>query len=145
MFRRQQPNNENSDEDDESSNTNFTPLSPSISPPRSSGGNILINIGRFLNVSAIGFLSAVSVLLFIQLQAVSLQVASEQKQIDELRQTIEQSNSDIQVTLEKQKDLTIVNIAGTFTLLSCIVTMFHMSSHLKKMNQPFVQRKIMGK
>mmetsp|Transcript_34767 Transcript_34767/g.52091 ORF Transcript_34767/g.52091 Transcript_34767/m.52091 type:complete len:465 (-) Transcript_34767:1284-2678(-) len=145
MFRRQQQsNNESSGEDDESSSsTNFSPLSPPISPPRSSN-NMLVNIGRFLNVSAIGVLSIVSVLLFIQLQAVSLQVASEQKQIDELKKTIEQSTSDIQVEVQEQKDLTVVNIAGTFTLLSCIVTMFHMTSHLKKMNQPFVQRKIMA-
>eukprot|EP00985_Skeletonema_marinoi_P022722 scaffold14649_cov127-Skeletonema_marinoi.AAC.5 len=149
MFRRQQQqqqqsNNENSDEDDEfSSNTNLTSLTPPISPPRS-GNNMLVKIGRFLNVSAIGVLSIVSVLLFIQLQAVSLQVASEQKQIDELKKTIEQSTSDIQVEVQEQKDLTVVNIAGTFTLLSCIVTMFHMTSHLKKMNQPFVQRKIMA-
>mmetsp|Transcript_21769 Transcript_21769/g.33227 ORF Transcript_21769/g.33227 Transcript_21769/m.33227 type:complete len:323 (+) Transcript_21769:194-1162(+) len=145
MFRRQQQsNNESSGEDDESSSsTNFSPLSPPISPPKSSN-NMLVKIGRFLNVSAIGVLSIVSVLLFIQLQAVSLQVASEQKQIDELKKTIEQSTSDIQVEVQEQKDLTVVNIAGTFTLLSCIVTMFHMSSHLKKMNQPFVQRKIMA-
>ena len=146
MFRRQQPNNENSEEEEEDDDdeSNFTPLSPPISPRSSSSNNMLVNIGRFLNVSAIGVLSTASVLLFIQLQAVSLQVASEQKQIYELRQTIEQSNSDIQVQVEQQKDLTIVNIAGTFTLLSCIVTMFHMSAHLKKMNQPFVQRKIMA-
>mmetsp|Transcript_6765 Transcript_6765/g.11019 ORF Transcript_6765/g.11019 Transcript_6765/m.11019 type:complete len:463 (-) Transcript_6765:46-1434(-) len=147
MFRRQQQsnnNNEDSDEDEfSSSNTNLTPLTPPISP-RSSSNNVLVNIARFLNLSAIGVLSVVSVLLFIQLQAVSLQVASEQKQIDELKKTIEQSETDIQIQVEKQKDLTIVNIAGTFTLLSCIVTMFHMSSHLKKMNQPFVQRKIMA-
>ena len=145
MFRRQQQsNNESSGEDDESSSsTNFSPLSPPISPPKSSN-NMLVKIGRFLNVSAIGVLSIVSVLLFIQLQAVSLQVASEQKQIDELKKTIEQSTSDIQVEVQEQKDLTVVNIAGTFTLLSCIVTMFHMTSHLKKMNQPFVQRNIMA-
>ena len=122
MFRRLR----NSDDEDDESSSN-TP----------SSNNMLVNIGRFLNVSAIGVLYAISVLL-------SLQVASEQKQIDELKKTIEQSNSDIQIEVEKQKDLTIVNIAGTFTLLSCIVTMFHMSSHLKKMNQPFVQRKIMA-
>ena len=120
MFRRQrQSNNENSDEEDDES-----PLTAPHSPTRSNSNNMLVNIARFLNVSAIGVLSAVSVLLFIQLQAVSLQVASEQKQIDELKKTIEQANSDIQIEVEKQKDLTIVNIAGTFTLLSCIVTMF---------------------
>jgi len=46
--------------------------------------------------------------------------------------------------VEKQHDLTIVHIAGTFTLLSCLVTTFHMTSHLRKMNQPIIQRKILA-
>ena len=144
MLRRRQQNDENSDdEDNESPNTNLTPLNTPMPTP-SNRSNIFVNLLRFLNVSAIGALSVVSVILFIQLQAVSLQVASEQKQLDELRKTIEQSNSEIQIQVEKQKDLTIVNIAGTFTLLSCIVTMFHMGSHTRNLNQPFVQRKIMA-
>ena len=43
-------------------------------------------MGRCLNLGAIGVLSAVSALLFVQLQAVSIRVASEQRQIDELRE-----------------------------------------------------------
>ena len=62
-------------------------------------------------------------------------------QLHSFRQ-IESSNVEINQRVEKQKDLTIINIAGTFTLLSCVVTMFHMTAHLRKMNQPFVQRKI---
>jgi hypothetical protein len=95
-------------------------------------------------VGAIGILSAVSAILFIQLQAVSLRVASEQYQIDELKKQIESSSTEIVHQVEKQRDLTIINIAGTFTLLSCLITLFHMTSHLRKMNQPFVQRKIMA-
>lgn len=64
-------------------------------------------------------------------------------QLHSFRQ-IETSNVEITQQVEKQKDLTIINIAGTFTLLSCVVTMFHMTAHLRKMNQPFVQRKIMA-
>ena len=56
-----------------------------------------------------------------------------------LRQ-IESSEYEVQKQVEVQRDFTIINIAGTFTLLSCLVTMFHMTAHLQKMNQPFVQR-----
>ena len=56
-----------------------------------------------------------------------------------LRQ-IESSEYEVQKQVEVQRDFTIINIAGTFTLLSCLVTMFHMTAHLRKMNQPFVQR-----
>lgn len=102
------------------------------------------SIGRYLNIGAIGALSIVSGMLFIQLQAVSLAVASEQRQIDALKEQIASSTNEIQQQVEEQQDLTIINIAGTFTLLSCLVTMFHMTAHLRKMNQPFVQRKIMA-
>ena len=72
------------------------------------------------------------------------QVASEQRQIDDLKSTIANSTTEITAKVEKQHDLTIINIAGTFTLLSCVVTMFHMTAHLRKMNQPVVQRKVMA-
>mmetsp|Transcript_67 Transcript_67/g.172 ORF Transcript_67/g.172 Transcript_67/m.172 type:complete len:739 (-) Transcript_67:57-2273(-) len=35
-------------------------------------------------------------------------------------------------------------IAGTFTLIGCLISMWHMTSHLRKFNQPFVQRKILA-
>jgi len=47
--------------------------------------NCCQSLGQWLNIGAIGILSAVSAMLFVQLQAVSLRVASEQSQIDELR------------------------------------------------------------
>lgn len=71
-------------------------------------------------------------------------MASEQRQIDDLKSSIANSTTEITAKVEKQHDLTIINIAGTFTLLSCVVTMFHMTAHLRKMNQPVVQRKIMA-
>ena len=57
---------------------------------------------------------------------------------------MESSSQQIEAQVSEQHDLTIINIAGTFTLLSCLVTMFHMTAHLRKMNQPFVQRKILA-
>jgi len=54
---------------------------------------------------------------------------------------IASSNQEIEQQVSQQKDFTIINIAGTFTLLSCLVTMFHMTAHLRQMNQPLIQRK----
>ena len=62
------------------------------------------------------------------------------REIESSANEIENTNS----VVEQQRDFTIINIAGTFTLLSCLVTMFHMTAHLRKMNQPFVQRKILA-
>ncbi|KAL7538604.1 hypothetical protein ACHAXR_008685 [Thalassiosira sp. AJA248-18] len=83
--------------------------------------NLLANFGRYLNFVAIAGLSILCAFMFIQLQAVSYKVASRQQQIDELKQQIESSNNEIEYQVENQKDLTIVNIAGTFTLLSFLV------------------------
>lgn len=120
----------------------FSQLSPRPEePPRGGWASI---VGRTFNIAAIGCLSVACVVMFIQLQAVSYRVYSEQQQIDDLKKQIESSESKISYEVEKQKDLTIVNIAGTFTLLTCLVTMMHMTAHLRKMNQPFVQRKILA-
>ena len=53
------------------------------SPSRRSNKNLLANIGRYLPIL---ILSAFVVLLFIQLQAVSLRVSSEQQQINDLKE-----------------------------------------------------------
>jgi len=38
----------------------------------------------------------------------------------------------------------IYQLAGTFTLLGCLISMWHMTSHLRAFNQPPVQRKILA-
>jgi len=35
-------------------------------------------------------------------------------------------------------------LAGTFTLLTCLLTIFHMASHIRNMYEPIVQRKILA-
>jgi len=50
---------------------------------RRSNKNLLANIGRYVPIL---ILSAFVVLLFIQLQAVSLRVSSEQQQINDLKE-----------------------------------------------------------
>jgi len=38
----------------------------------------------------------------------------------------------------------IYQLAGTFTLLGGLISMWHMTAHLRRFNQPFVQRKILA-
>eukprot|EP00804_Cyclotella_cryptica_P029207 CCRYP_011648-RA/>CCRYP_011648-RA protein AED:0.06 eAED:0.06 QI:253/1/1/1/0.75/0.6/5/458/777 len=38
----------------------------------------------------------------------------------------------------------VYQLAGTFTLLGCLISMWHMTSHLRSFHQPFVQRKILA-
>jgi hypothetical protein len=46
--------------------------------------------------------------------------------------------------VEKDHNLTLLTLAGFFTLLTCLIAMFHISSHLQRMNQPIIQRKIIA-
>ena len=38
----------------------------------------------------------------------------------------------------------VYQLAGTFTVLSCLISMWHMTAHMRKMNEPDVQRKILA-
>ncbi|KAL7539683.1 hypothetical protein ACHAXR_009488 [Thalassiosira sp. AJA248-18] len=38
----------------------------------------------------------------------------------------------------------IYQLAGTITLIGCLISMWHMTSHLRNFHQPFVQRKILA-
>ncbi|KAL3936975.1 MAG: hypothetical protein SGBAC_007810 [Bacillariaceae sp.] len=56
-----------------------------------------------------------------------------ESQIEELDQKVQAQAQNIDYVL-----------SGTFTLLTCLISMFHMSSHISKMNQPMIQRKIIS-
>jgi hypothetical protein len=43
-----------------------------------------------------------------------------------------------------ENNFMVYQLAGTFTLLSCLISMWHMTAHLRKFRQPIVQRKILA-
>ena len=96
---------------------------------------------------AIAILAGVNVFFFLQLQAVTYQVASNKNQITELQYQLEYQASETQSVnekVEKEHTLTIIHMAGTFVLLTCLVTTFHMTAHLRRFHQADVQRKIVS-
>lgn len=82
--------------------------------------------------------------------------------LEDLNATVQQAEEDITDEVEKVKadfeqyvvktqaqfsmenSFMVYQLAGTFTLLSCLISMWHMTAHLRKMNQPDVQRKILA-
>lgn len=82
--------------------------------------------------------------------------------LDELSDTVAQAKKDIEDEVEKVKadveqyvlttqdqfsmenSFMVYQLAGTFTLLTCLISMWHMTAHLRKMNEPDVQRKILA-
>ena len=100
------------------------------------------------NTVGIFGVGAVVVFLFIQTQYLSFKVQQEQKEIEDLKQQVQNRTAgqiqQLSEQVEQQKDYTIYQLAGTFTLLTCLLTMFHMASHLRNLHEPFVQRKILA-
>ena len=86
--------------------------------------------------------------LFAQLQYVTYKVNQEQKQIVALQAQVEEQQAgqiqELTEQVQEQHDYTVYQLAGTFTLLTCLLTMFHMAGHLRNMHEPEVQRKIIA-
>lgn len=63
---------------------------------------------------------------------------------NEVREKQEGKIEELHQEVQKEHNLTFLTLAGIFTLLTCLISMFHMSSHLQRMNQPIIQRKIVA-
>jgi methyl-accepting chemotaxis protein len=70
---------------------------------------------------------------------------------DEISQQVEKVKADVEQYVRSTEDqfslensFMVYQLAGTFTLLSCLISMWHMTAHLRKFNQPDVQRKILA-
>jgi hypothetical protein len=103
---------------------------------------------RLVNVGAITGLTIAVVVMFFQLQYVTYMISAQQQKLDNLLYQIQNSQQEqidqLNDKVEQEHDLTIFHMAGTFTLLTCLLTMFHMSAHLRALHEPFVQRKILA-
>jgi hypothetical protein len=86
--------------------------------------------------------------LFGQIQLLNYRLTEEQQDIDALKIQV-QEKQEIQIqqlnqAVQEEHNFTVSTLAGTFTLLTCLISMFHMSSHVRNYTSPFVQRKIVA-
>jgi FlaG/FlaF family flagellin (archaellin) len=98
-----------------------------------------------------------------ELDAVEQEVTIKlEKTLKELDQTVQAAENEIQDqvdTVKKNFDKYVVvtqdqfsmensfmvyQLAGTFTLLACLISMWHMTAHLRKLKQPVIQRRILS-
>lgn len=86
--------------------------------------------------------------LFAQLQYVHYKLNQEQKQILALRAKVDDQQAgqiqELSEQVQQSKDYTVYQLALFFTLIACLVTVFHMVGHLRNMYEPLVQRKIVA-
>jgi hypothetical protein len=59
-------------------------------------------------------------------------------QVDSMKGDFEQYVLRTEDQFSMENSFMVYQLAGTFTLLSCLISMWHMGSHMRKMNQPVV-------
>jgi hypothetical protein len=153
--------NDGDDYDNNNNNNNgYPPLSTSSSSP-SSSTSYLCSLCRscctfqhFCHCVQLVNCALVCALIFLALQ--------EYPKIEQLQQQVELDKEEIATLSEEvrekqagqiknlhqqvidEEQFNFLTLAGTFTLLTCLISMFHMSTHLHKHNQPKIQRKIIA-
>jgi len=87
------------------------------------------------------------VLMSMQLSTLQQQVAAEDAAIASLQEQLTEDQAtqqDLGERVEQEHSMTLYQMAGTFTLLTCLITTFHITQHLSNFHEPVVQRKILA-
>ena len=66
------------------------------------------------------------------------------EQVDTVKKNFDQYVVQTENRFSMENDFMKYQVAGTFTILSCLISMWHMGSHTRKMNKPTIQRKILA-
>lgn len=61
-----------------------------------------------------------------------------QDQVDTVKRNFDQYVIHTEDQFSMENTFMVYQLAGTFTLLSCLISMWHMGSHMRRMNQPAV-------
>ncbi|VEU38086.1 unnamed protein product [Pseudo-nitzschia multistriata] len=77
-------------------------------------------------------------------QTVKLAEAQIQEDIKAVKWNITEMAANTNDRFTMENNFMIYQVAGTFTVLSCLISMWHMGSHINKMEQPAIQRKILA-
>jgi hypothetical protein len=123
------------------------PSTGNVSSTNPNGGlTWLFNVLRFCNTFAVTILAVMVTWIFFQLQFVNFTLKQESDRIDDLLKQIQESQTQeidqLTQKVDKNQSLALYQLAGIFLVLTCLLTMFHMSTHLRNYNEPIVQRKI---
>jgi hypothetical protein len=65
-------------------------------------------------------------------------------EVEKVKKDVEHYVVTTQDQFSMENSFMVYQLAGTFTLLSGLISMWHMTAHLRRMNQPDVQRKILA-
>ena len=103
---------------------------------------------QFVNCALVGCLIYLALIEYPKIEALQAQVEEDQAQIaaltEEVREKQEGQIQSLHKAVEEEKKFNFLSLAGFFTLLTCLISMFHMTTHIHKFNQPQIQRKIIA-
>jgi hypothetical protein len=103
---------------------------------------------QFVNCILVCLLVALAIQEYPKIEALEEEVQDEKDEMASLQEEVrEKQQGQIQQLNEQVADeeqFNFLTLAGTFTLITCLISMFQMSTHLQKMNQPKIQRKIIA-
>jgi len=66
------------------------------------------------------------------------------QEVEQVKGSIKDYARSTQDQFSMENNFMVYQLAGTFTVLGCLISMWHMTDHLRNMHQPFVQRKILA-
>lgn len=107
----------------------------------------LCNTLKLCQSIVVAVLVAAVIVMGLQLHALQQTVATEESKIAALQLQVtsqHQNQEDLTQRVDKEHSLTLYQMAGTFTLLTCLLTAFHITQHLNNFHEAVIQRKIIA-
>ncbi len=77
-------------------------------------------------------------------QTVSMAQKEIQHEVDVVKSDVDEYVQTTKDQFSTENSFMIYQIAGTFTLVACLISMWHMTGHVRRFKQPFVQRKVLA-
>lgn len=103
---------------------------------------------QFINCILISALILLAVQEYPKIEELEKQVESDKTEIsnleDEVREKQEGQIQALHQEVKEEQQFNFLTLGGILSLLTCLISMFHISTHLQKMNQPNIQRKIIA-
>jgi len=103
---------------------------------------------NLVNCVVIGFLLYLALTEYPKIEALQAEVEEEDAEVESLREEVQEKQQgqiqSLNDEIEKDAQYNFLSSAGFITLLTCLISMFHMSTHIQKFNQPKIQSKIIA-
>lgn len=102
---------------------------------------------KITHSAMIALLSAAVIWQGVRLHGLQKQLDATNTRMEELSAKVQNQQAtqqDLNDKVEQEQNITIFQMASTFTLLTCLITCFHIYSHLTNFCKPEIQRKIIA-